>query len=235
MSYLSLEAHYSLPSGSGYECQYALLRCAGLRNPMWERALTYQELTPERWHDYEDGIVRNQIIPHGYSFLSVEGRNHFSCRAADKPATNFFGRRHAGNGYIGSGADEFRMTLKPFAGPQAVLAYLSRYTHRVATSGRRLVVINASGSNFTGTVSSQRASYPSALPCASQALSLGERQAPSSSLRMASACRLAGPADYAFIEVSPVLTRSTASFRHTRPCQSGLSPPFSNSPSASAI
>ena len=34
---------------------------------MWERALTYQELTPERWHDYEVGIVRNQIIPHGYS------------------------------------------------------------------------------------------------------------------------------------------------------------------------
>jgi PAS domain S-box-containing protein len=31
------------------------------------RALTYQELTPERWHDYEEGIVQNQIIPHGYS------------------------------------------------------------------------------------------------------------------------------------------------------------------------
>jgi hypothetical protein len=28
---------------------------------------------------------------------------------------------------------------KPFGGPQAVLAYLSRYTHRVAISNRRLV------------------------------------------------------------------------------------------------
>ena len=28
---------------------------------------------------------------------------------------------------------------KPFAGPQAVLAYLSRYTHRVAISNRRLI------------------------------------------------------------------------------------------------
>src|SRR5208337_2254434 len=28
---------------------------------------------------------------------------------------------------------------KPFAGPEAVLAYLSRYTHRVAISNRRLI------------------------------------------------------------------------------------------------
>jgi len=28
---------------------------------------------------------------------------------------------------------------KPFAGPQAVLAYLARYTHRVAISNRRLI------------------------------------------------------------------------------------------------
>src|SRR6476469_2080166 len=28
---------------------------------------------------------------------------------------------------------------KPFGGPQAVLAYLSRYTHRVAISNRRLI------------------------------------------------------------------------------------------------
>lgn len=29
--------------------------------------LTYQELTPERWHAFEEEIVRNQIIPNGYS------------------------------------------------------------------------------------------------------------------------------------------------------------------------
>ena len=31
------------------------------------RALTYQELTPERWHDYEEGFVQSQAIPRGYS------------------------------------------------------------------------------------------------------------------------------------------------------------------------
>jgi hypothetical protein len=30
----------------------------------------------------------------------------------------------------------------PFAGPQAVLAYLSRYTHRVAISNRRLIAFD---------------------------------------------------------------------------------------------
>jgi PAS domain S-box-containing protein len=31
------------------------------------RALTYRELTPERWYAFEDYIVREQIIPRGYS------------------------------------------------------------------------------------------------------------------------------------------------------------------------
>jgi len=30
----------------------------------------------------------------------------------------------------------------PFAGPQAVLAYLSRYTRRVTTSNRRLIAFD---------------------------------------------------------------------------------------------
>jgi hypothetical protein len=38
---------------------------------------------------------------------------------------------------------------KPFAGPQAVLAYLSRYTHRVAISNRRLISANETGVTFT--------------------------------------------------------------------------------------
>src|ERR671918_750648 len=37
---------------------------------------------------------------------------------------------------------------RPFAGPQAVLAYLSRYTHRVAISNRRLVALDADGVTF---------------------------------------------------------------------------------------
>jgi hypothetical protein len=36
----------------------------------------------------------------------------------------------------------------PFAGPQAVLAYLSRYTHRVAISNRRLLAFDETGVTF---------------------------------------------------------------------------------------
>ena len=36
----------------------------------------------------------------------------------------------------------------PFAGPQAVLAYLSRYTHRVAISNRRLLAFDDTGVTF---------------------------------------------------------------------------------------
>jgi Putative transposase/Transposase zinc-binding domain len=38
---------------------------------------------------------------------------------------------------------------KPFAGPQAVLAYLSRYTHRVAIANRRLISADQAGVTFT--------------------------------------------------------------------------------------
>ncbi len=37
---------------------------------------------------------------------------------------------------------------RPFAGPQAVLAYLSRYTHRVAISNSRLLELNDQGVTF---------------------------------------------------------------------------------------
>jgi hypothetical protein len=37
---------------------------------------------------------------------------------------------------------------RPFAGPQAVLAYLARYTHRVAIANRRLVALDADGVTF---------------------------------------------------------------------------------------
>jgi hypothetical protein len=36
----------------------------------------------------------------------------------------------------------------PFAGPQTVLAYLSRYTHRVAISNRRLIAFDEGGVTF---------------------------------------------------------------------------------------
>lgn len=37
---------------------------------------------------------------------------------------------------------------RPFAGPEAVLAYLSRYTHRVAISNRRLIALDDNGVTF---------------------------------------------------------------------------------------
>ena len=36
----------------------------------------------------------------------------------------------------------------PFSGPQAVLAYLSRYTHRVAISNHRLIALDKTGVTF---------------------------------------------------------------------------------------
>jgi len=36
----------------------------------------------------------------------------------------------------------------PFGGPEAVLAYLSRYTHRIAISNRRLIALDEAGVTF---------------------------------------------------------------------------------------
>ena len=41
-----------------------------------------------------------------------------------------------------------RLAKRPFAGPQAVLAYLARYTHRVAISNSRLVALDGTGVTF---------------------------------------------------------------------------------------
>src|SRR6516164_5983758 len=42
----------------------------------------------------------------------------------------------------------FVYTKSPFAGPEAVLAYLARYTHRVAISNTRLVSLDERGVTF---------------------------------------------------------------------------------------
>ena len=41
-----------------------------------------------------------------------------------------------------------RLFQAPFSGPETVLAYLSRYTHRVAISNRRLVAADKTGVTF---------------------------------------------------------------------------------------
>src|SRR5712691_7483053 len=43
----------------------------------------------------------------------------------------------------------FVYSKRPFAGPQQVLAYLSRYTHRVAISNSRLIAADATGVTFS--------------------------------------------------------------------------------------
>lgn len=45
-------------------------------------------------------------------------------------------------------ADWVVYAKEPFGGPEAVLAYLSRYTHRVAISNRRLVKVDENGVTF---------------------------------------------------------------------------------------
>ena len=42
----------------------------------------------------------------------------------------------------------FVYSKRPFAGPQAVLAYLSRYTHRVAIANSRLIALNSGRVTF---------------------------------------------------------------------------------------
>ena len=46
------------------------------------------------------------------------------------------------------GSDWFVYAKRPFAGPQAVLAYLARYTHRVAISNSRLIALDEAGVTF---------------------------------------------------------------------------------------
>jgi PAS domain S-box-containing protein len=63
-------------------------------------ALTYQQLTPERWHGFEEEIVRRQILPRGYSevyekeyrrkdgsIIPVELRTVLSRDASGRPST----------------------------------------------------------------------------------------------------------------------------------------------------
>ena len=56
-----------------------------------------------------------------------------------------------GQAYLASGLEVDHKLLyakPPFGGPEAVLAYLSRYTHRVAISNRRLIASNHNGVTF---------------------------------------------------------------------------------------
>jgi hypothetical protein len=54
----------------------------------------------------------------------------------------------------------FVYAKRPFAGPKAVLAYLSRYTHRVAISNRRLIALDRAKRHIQGQGLSDRRTRP---------------------------------------------------------------------------
>src|SRR5262249_47139958 len=60
-------------------------------------------------------------------------------------------RHHRRAPYLGLGNDPpsaFVYAKPPFQGPEAVLAYLARYTHRAAISNSRLLALDARGVSF---------------------------------------------------------------------------------------
>ena len=99
----------------------------------------------------------NYLLP--VAVLSALFRGRMLAMLRDAHAANrlqFFGdHRHladrgAFNAYLARlwKTDWFVYAKRPFAGPEQVLAYLSRYTHRVAISNSRLISLDASGVTF---------------------------------------------------------------------------------------
>ncbi|MEO1610338.1 MAG: IS91 family transposase [Pseudomonadota bacterium] len=85
------------------------------------------------------GMMLGKLVAaHGEGKLNFHGRlEHLNEARAFKQALRPLYRRKW-----------FVYAKKPFAGPKAVLAYLSRYTHRVAISNRRLIKADAEGVTF---------------------------------------------------------------------------------------
>jgi hypothetical protein len=84
-------------------------------------------------------------------FLAKLGAAH------DAGCLQFFGdhvhlaERHSFTAYLAPlrQAEWVVYSKRPFGGPEAVLAYLSRYTHRVAISNSRLIALDDAGVTFT--------------------------------------------------------------------------------------
>ena len=76
--------------------------------------------------------------------LQTAGRLRFFGRQAELAGATAFRRRIA----LMRKKTWVVYAKPPFAGPAAVLAYLSRYTHRVAISNRRLIALDGSGVTF---------------------------------------------------------------------------------------
>jgi hypothetical protein len=100
----------------------------------------------------------HMIVPGGG--ISLDGTRWVRCKprlsAAGAGRLAFFGkikdlhRREAFAAHLAPLKQKkwFVYTKSPFAGPEAVLAYLARYTHRVAISNSRLVALDERGVTF---------------------------------------------------------------------------------------
>lgn len=98
----------------------------------WGSALTH--------HPHVHGIV-----PGGG--LSANGERWIACRPGFflpvRVLARLFRRR-----FLEALTDAHQCGRRPFAGPEAVLAYLSRYTHRVAISNQRLLAFDGRSVSF---------------------------------------------------------------------------------------
>ena len=85
------------------------------------------------------GLVLSMLLEaHGEGRLKFSGEH--AALADEKAFKAFLGPLWS--------SDWIVYAKKPFAGPGAVLAYLARYTHRVAISNSRLIAANADGVTF---------------------------------------------------------------------------------------
>ena len=83
-------------------------------------------------------------------FLAALADAHAAGRLAFFGEIDGLRRRKAFDAYLAplKRKNWFVYTKPPFAGPEAVLAYLARYTHRVAISNSRLVALDERGVTF---------------------------------------------------------------------------------------
>ncbi len=90
------------------------------------------------------GKLFRRLFLAGLGALHAAGRLRFFGDRAELGDPQAFGRHLA----PARAAKWVVYSKPPFGGPEAVLAYLSRYTHRVAISNRRLIAMDENGITF---------------------------------------------------------------------------------------
>ena len=118
----------------------------------WHRPRRWFIQDAERWVACKPGFPPPSIAARG-CFAGASSKNSSAYRSG---RLQFFGE-YAALANPAAFADwlaplgqseRVAYAKRPFAGPAAVLAYLSRYTHRVAISNRRLIALDKRGVTF---------------------------------------------------------------------------------------